>query len=126
MEINNMESKPEWFQLTDEDRFVPRPPVKRVARLMALASPLLILGTGFLVAQGGENQNAAATQSTVLASAQNPSKSNNSIEVASAVATPKTISAISTSNHLAAPSVFPAITKPTGGADDDGDGDGDD
>lgn len=99
--------KPAWFQLIEGDQFQPRPRVNRVARALALATPLLVLGTGFLVAQNADGQGVPA----------------NSIRVASA---PSSIKATpSSSQPTVAPTSLitgfqPSIAKlPSGGSNDD-------
>ena len=57
--------QPEWFQLTQEDSILPRPRINRVTRMLALATPLLVLGMGYMVAQGS---NAGVPTHSILAS----------------------------------------------------------
>jgi hypothetical protein len=94
--------KPEWFELTESDRVKPRTSVKRSARGVLLALPLLLIGVGVVVAQGTDESPAIAEPVTTLASAA-PSMSAN-------VA-------------LANPSI---AIPPTGGEDDDDDYEEDD
>ncbi len=44
-------SKPEWFQMAEADAVPATPKSKRGIRLMALATPLLVLGAGLSYAQ---------------------------------------------------------------------------
>ena len=94
--------KPEWFELTESDGVKPRASVKRSARGVLLALPLLLIGVGVVVAQGTDESPATAEPATTLASAA-PSMSAN-------VA-------------LANPSI---AIPPTGGEDDDDDYEEDD
>ena len=88
--------KPEWFELTESDGVKPRASVKRSARGVLLALPLLLIGVGVVVAQGTDESPAVAESITTVASA---------APQASAAITPA-----------------PAIaTPPTGGGDDDND-----
>jgi hypothetical protein len=61
--------KPEWFELTEGDAGKPRTSVKRSARGVLLALPLLLIGVGVVVAQGTDESPAAAESSTTLSSA---------------------------------------------------------
>ena len=65
-------SKPEWFQLADGDVIPPRPKSKRAVRIMALATPLLVLGAGLVFAQTQESPIAVASAVTSTAT-QSPS-----------------------------------------------------
>ncbi len=44
-------SKPEWFQMADADPIPAAPKSKKGIRLMAIATPLLVLGAGLAYAQ---------------------------------------------------------------------------
>ncbi len=44
-------SKPEWFQMADADAIPAAPKSRKGIRLMALATPLLVLGAGLAYAQ---------------------------------------------------------------------------
>jgi hypothetical protein len=70
-------SKPEWFQMSDADAFEPKPASKKVMRIMALASPLFVLGAGLVFAQGQSSPIALAPASAqiskVTATTQNAS-----------------------------------------------------
>lgn len=125
--------KPEWFQLTEADPIQPRPRINRVTRMLALSTPLLVLGMGYLVAQGSNGQGLPA-RSIQVASA--PAQA----QVSSPVTTPASAAAQaqgSDLNPVAAPAnpasthvqVVPSsfttgikspITNPTGGSDDEG------
>jgi hypothetical protein len=89
--------KPEWFELAESDGGKPRTSVKRSARGVLLAVPLLLIGVGVVVAQGTDESPASAETVTTIASAA-PSMSP---DVA-----------------LAKPSI---AIPPTGGGDDDDD-----
>ena len=98
-------SKPEWFQLADGDAILPRPRSKRAVRIMALATPLLVLGAGLVFAQTQESPSAVASAVTSPA--------------------PRTtqVSYVATSPPTSSPSITirkPAIASmPTGGGGDD-------
>lgn len=68
-------SKPEWFQLTEADQSHGRPSVlrrvNRAARLLALATPLLVVGMGFLVAQSGPTPATTVVQRASITSQPN-------------------------------------------------------
>ena len=112
--------KPEWFQLTEADPIQPRPRINRVTRMLALSTPLLVLGVGYMVAQGSNGQGVPLRSLEVAsAPAQIPSQNANS-------STP-TQASPSASQARVVPSSFTApsspiapITKPTGGSDDAG------
>ena len=61
--------KPEWFELAESDGGKARTSVKRNARGVLLALPLLLIGAGVVVAQGTDESPAAAESATTLASA---------------------------------------------------------
>ena len=91
--------KPEWFELVEKDGGKPHASVKRSARGVLLALPLLLIGVGVVVAQGSDESPASAETTTVASAA------------------PQVKSA------PAAPSVKPAIAMPrTGGEDDEDEG----
>ena len=92
--------KPEWFELVEKDGGKPHASVKRSARGVLLALPLLLIGVGVVVAQGTDESPAVAESITSVASA------------APQVKSPPT-----------SPSVQPAIaTPPIGGEDDENEG----
>ena len=104
--------KPEWFELTEGDAVKPRTSVKRSARGVLLALPLLLIGVGVVVAQTADDSPAVAESVTSVASA--------APQVNDAPAS----SAIKSSSVKP---MQPAIaTPPTGGGDDDEDKDDDD
>jgi hypothetical protein len=76
--------KPEWFELTESDAVKPRASVKRSARGVLLALPLLLIGVGVVVAQGTDESPAAAESITTVASA------SPQVNTAPAIATPPT------------------------------------
>jgi hypothetical protein len=61
--------KPEWFELAESDGGKPRTSVKRSARGVLLALPLLLIGVGVVVAQGTDESPAVAESITTIASA---------------------------------------------------------
>ena len=68
--------KPEWFELIESDRVKPRTSVKRSARGVLLALPLLLIGVGVVVAQGTDESPAVASAAPLMspnASLANPS-----------------------------------------------------
>ena len=67
-------SKPEWFQMSEADAFEPKPASKKVLRIMALATPLFVLGAGLVFAQSQSSpsalaSSAAAVQTSAVAAA---------------------------------------------------------
>jgi hypothetical protein len=98
--------KPEWFELTESDRVKPRTSVKRSARGVLLALPLLLIGVGVVVAQGTDESPAVAESITTLASAVPQVNAAPSAAVKSSLAS------------LTNPSI---AIPPTGGGDDDDD-----
>ena len=97
--------KPAWFELAESDGVKPRASVKRSARGVLLALPLLLIGVGVVVAQSTDESPVLAETVTTVASA-----------------APE-INAAPTSPAIKSSSVMqPAIaTPPTGGGDDDDD-----
>lgn len=94
-----MNEKPEWFQLTQGDEIEPRHQVKRILRITALAAPLLILGTGFVMAQTQNGPDASANQ-TVSSTSVQPVAIQSAPENSSAPTTPATEEgAIVNANH---------------------------
>ena len=102
--------KPEWFELTQSDGVKPRTSVKRSARGVLLALPLLLIGVGVVVAQGTDESPAAAESITTVASAAPEINAVPSAAVKSSIAA------------LTNPSI---AIPPTGGGDDDDDEDED-
>ena len=107
--------KPEWFQLIEADSIQPRPRINRVARMLALSTPLLVLGMSYVLAQGSS---AGVPAHSILAAAPVQAQSAN----------PTPISSQSTSSgpqaRVAPSPVTPSfvktgsITKPSGDSDD--------
>lgn len=126
-------SKPEWFQMTQADAFEPKPKSKRVVRIMALATPLFVLGAGMVFAQTQDSPTAQASSSTTAVStpaatdpislssapvATTPSAAPVSATASNAVQ----ISQASSTTPSAKASITikkPGIKMPTGGGDDD-------
>jgi hypothetical protein len=104
--------KPEWFELTESDGVKPRASVKRSARGVLLALPLLLIGVGVVVAQGTDESPAVAESITTGASAAPE------INAAPAAAVKSSLAS------LINPSI--ATPPPGGGDDDDEDDDEDD
>jgi len=99
-------AKPEWFELTESDGVKPRASVKRSARGVLLALPLLLIGVGVVVAQGTDESPAVAESITTVASAAPE------INAAPAAAVKSSLASL----------INPSIaTPPTGGGDDDDD-----
>ena len=98
--------KPEWFELTESDGVKPRASVKRSARGVLLALPLMLIGVGVVVAQGTDESPAAAESITTLASTAPEVNAAPSAAVKSSLAS------------LTNPSI---AIPPTGGGDDDDD-----
>lgn len=140
-------SKPEWFQMSEADGFGPEPRSKRVVRIMALATPLLVLGAGLVFAQTQDSPTAVASASTSLSSpaasadpialsnTASPSPAAASAPAASTAPTTHVISVSQTSDDASIPKASititqpgitqpgiakPGIAKPTGGGEDDG------
>ena len=79
--------KPEWFQLAESDGIKPRASVKRSARGMLLALPLLLIGVGVVVAQTTDESPAGAEATTLTSKSAAPSIQSSS-EIQPAIATP--------------------------------------
>lgn len=138
--MSSENSKPEWFQMAEADVFPPQSRGKRVVRVMALATPLLVLGAGLVFAQTQDSPTAVASAVTSPATpTSDPIALSTTPAVASAPAstpasapasTPVTPSAtktiqVSQSNSTTQSSAItikkPGIaTLPTGGGDDEG------
>ena len=52
--------KPEWFQLADNDRFIPAKKAKFNFKIVALSIPMLVIGLGVAAAQVGDEAPASA------------------------------------------------------------------
>ncbi len=127
-------SKPEWFQMAEEDAFEPKPKSKRVVRIMALATPLLVLGVGLVFAQTQDSPTAVANSNTnaVSTAATTDPISLSSTPAAStpsptAISTPASnaiqVSQVATTTATQKASITikkPGIKLPTGGGEDDG------
>lgn len=140
-------SKPEWFQMSEADGFGPEPRGKRVVRIMALATPLLVLGAGLVFAQTQDSPTAVASASTslpspaassdpiALSNTASPSPEASSATVVSTAPSTHAISISQSSDEASTPKASitiaqpgiaqpgitkPGITKPTGGGEDDG------
>ena len=139
--MSSENSKPEWFQMTDADTIPPQAKGKRAIRIMALATPLLVLGAGLVFAQTQDSPTAVASAVTSAAtsngdrvslsttpapSAQATASTSASAPVTTQVTTPAstTIQVSQTSPLTQSPSITikkPAIaTLPAGGGDDVG------
>lgn len=71
--------QPEWFQLTQADSILPRPRINRVTRMLALSTPLLVVGMGYMLAQ---SSNAGVPAHSILASAPAQTQSSHSSPIA--------------------------------------------
>ena len=60
-------SKPEWFHMADADPIPSKPKSKKGIRMMALATPLLILGAGLAYAQTQDTSPAEAGRTVASA-----------------------------------------------------------
>lgn len=110
-------NKPEWFQMAEADGVEPKPKRKRIVRIMALSTPLLVLGAGLVFAQSQESPSAVASVSSVALSP----AANAPISITPAAASIPTASAAPVSqNSPASISIKkPGIaTMPTGGGED--------
>lgn len=103
--------KPEWFQMIEADSIQPRPRINRVTRMLALSTPLLVLGMGYMVAQGSTQDVPAHS---ILAS---PAQVAHSTPAASTTS-PSQARVVTSSLTTPASPIAP-ITKPTGGEDED-------
>jgi hypothetical protein len=120
-------SKPEWFQMADADATPPRPKGKRAIRIMALASPLLVLGAGLVFAQTQDSPTALASAMEVPATT---SPSPTTVSTPTTTSTPVSSSApVSQPSPTAQSSSItikkPAIaTMPTGSGPNGGEDEG--
>ena len=106
--------KPEWFELVEKDGGLPRRPAKRGFRAVALSIPLLAIGIGVVVAQSS-NEAPASAETTSVAATQSP-------QVTTSPVASKVVSAPSKS---AQPAIAKPPTAPTGGEDDENEGNDD-
>lgn len=126
-------STPEWFQMAQADAFEPKPKSKRVVRIMALATPLLVLGAGLVFAQTQDSPTAVASSTTSAVStpaatdtislSSTPTATTPSPTAASTPAS-NTIQVSQTATATTTPKASitikkPGITMPTGGGEDD-------
>jgi hypothetical protein len=114
-------SKPEWFQMADADATPPRPKSKRAIRIMALATPLFVLGAGLAIAQNQSVPNAVASLAvTVQTTAVTAATPASSVAVAAQASSPIKISqAASTTTPAAVALAKPGIKLPSGDGEDD-------
>ena len=104
-----MNDKPEWFRLVEADGIKPRHQVKWTLRVAALTAPLLVIGTGFVMAQtrGGHSPSASkvlaitsvqpvAVQSVQSTSEISPTPSPAASETITPVNTDQSISLLAT------------------------------
>jgi cytoskeletal protein RodZ len=135
--MSSENSKPEWFQMTETDVFPPRSKGKRAVRIMALATPLLVLGAGLVFAQTQDSPTAVASAVTSTATptadpialSTTPSQSvvsapaSTPVTTQASTPTSRTIQVSQSSSTTQSPSITikkPAIaTLPTGGGDDE-------
>ncbi len=131
--MSSENSKPEWFQMADADVIPPQSKAKRVVRIMALATPLLVLGVGLVFAQTQDSPTAVASAATSTATptADPISLSTTPAHAAQATTSTPIATPASTTTQVSqttpasqSPSITikkPAITTlPTGGSDDEG------
>lgn len=112
MTLDNHE-KPDWFQMTEGDEIPRQRSIKRGVRALAVALPLLVLGTGFVIAQNQSSPGVSADASASLAPTQpTPTQTLSSTENSTAPVSGGSQSLSSTSS----PSSL--IKLPTGGGDD--------
>lgn len=133
--MNTENSTPEWFQMAQEDGFAPKPKSKRVIRVIAMASPLLVLGAGLVFASTQESPIAVASSaaspthsSTTPMAVSSTAAANTATTPAAtapsaASATDLVVQASQTTSstptlRVSAPIKKPALTMPTGGEDD--------
>lgn len=124
------DSTPEWFKMAQADGFEPKPKSKRVLRIMALATPLFVLGAGLVFAQTQDSPTAVASGvsstasvSTSATPSADPISLSTPAPTSSAPSTAVQVSQASSVTPSARASITikkPAITMPTGGGEDDG------
>lgn len=107
--------KPEWFQMIEADSIQPRPRINRVTRMLALSTPLLVLGMGYMVAHGSTQ--GVPASSIQVASA--PAQATHSTPAATATSPSNPQARVVTSSFTTPASPLAPITKPTGGSDED-------
>jgi hypothetical protein len=104
-------SKPDWFQMAEADAFEPKPATKKALRIMALATPLFVLGAGLAYAQSQINPNVVATagSTTSLVTA-----------TSSPASSPIHITSLTLTTQSASITIRkPAIKLPSGGDEND-------
>lgn len=107
----SMNRKPEWFQLIEGDEIKPHHQVKRTLRVMALAAPLFVLGTGFVIAQTQDGPAASVSETVSIASVQ-PTTTQGAESAPSDLSQPAALTASS-------------IKPPTGGEEEEDEDEGD-
>lgn len=108
--------KPEWFQLTEDEPIQPRPRVNRVTRILALSTPLLVLGMSYMFAQGS---NAGVPAHSILAAAPVQTQGSNPTPVTNQAAPSGAQARVAQSSFTTThSSPIAPLTKPTGGSDD--------
>ena len=115
-------SKPEWFQMSEADAFEPKPASKKVLRIMALATPLFVLGAGLVFAQSQSSpsalaSSAAAVQTSAVAAAR-PASAVAAVAAATPASSPIRISRVA-SVGPAITIAKPGIKLPSGSGEDD-------
>ena len=102
--------KPDWFQMTEGDEIPRQRKIKRGVRALAVTLPLLVLGTGFVIAQNQSGPGVSADASASLAPSQpTPTQTLSSTENSTAPLSGGSQSPSSTAS---------LIKLPTGGSDD--------
>lgn len=109
--------KPEWFQMTEGDGFDPKPASKRALKMLALATPLLVLGAGLVFAQSQDSPTALASASVSTAPAASTPISVSTPATTSPNAAVQVSQATPTPSTPAAGITKPGIKLPTGGDD---------
>ena len=109
--------KPDWFQMTEGDEIPRQRNIKRGVRVLAVTLPLLVLGTGFVVAQSHGGPGASANASVSSASSQGTSAQTLSSTENSPAPVTTTPSATPSATPFATPSI---IAPPTGGDGEQG------
>lgn len=138
--MSSENSKPEWFQMAEADVFPPQSRGKRAVRIMALATPLFVLGAGLVFAQTQDSPTAvasavtsAATPTTnpiALSTTPSPSVASAPVTAPASAPVTKTFQVSQSTSTTQSPSITikkPAIaTLPAGGGEDEGARDSDD
>jgi hypothetical protein len=122
--MSTEDPKPEWFQMAQTEVFATKPRGKKVLRIMALATPLFVLGAGLALAQSQTSpsnvlRSAAAAQTSTVAPA-TPATPTSSLTPATSTSTPVQISHTTGTTQRAAITIAkPGSKLPTGGEEDD-------